>query len=49
MTGSGRYIRLQRLMDSLLRPGRANWRLGLFGILRRAIALLRERLPGVPT
>lgn len=38
---------MQRLLASLLRPGRANWRLGLFGLLRRAIGLLRARFPGV--
>ena len=37
----------QRLLASVLRPGRASWRIGLFGLLRRAIGLLRARFPGV--
>ena len=37
----------QRLLCSLLRPGRANATLGLFGVLRRAVGLLRGRFPGV--
>jgi hypothetical protein len=37
----------QRLLAAVLRPGKASWRTGLFGLLRRAIAMLRERLPGV--
>jgi hypothetical protein len=44
VTGSDKR---QRLLASVLRPGRASWRLGLFGLLRRAIVLLRERFPGV--
>ena len=39
--GDGR----QRLLCSLLRPGKAGPTLGLFGVLRRAIKLLRKRLP----
>lgn len=38
---------VQRLMAALLRPGNAGAKLGLFGMLRRAIRLLRERLPSV--
>lgn len=37
----------QRLLASLLRPGNASYRLGLFGILERAIALLQARFPGL--
>lgn len=37
----------QRLLGSLLRPGNANYRLGLFGMLRRAVKLLRARFPGL--
>jgi hypothetical protein len=35
----------QRILATLLRPGNANYRLGLFGILRRAVQLLRARFP----
>jgi len=38
---------IQRLLASMLRPGKAGWSMGLFGMLRRAIKLLRKRLPGV--
>ena len=38
---------MQRLVSSMLRPGRAGWSLGLFGLLRRAIRVLRKKLPGV--
>jgi len=37
----------QRLLASLLRAGNANYRWGLFGLLRRAVKLLRSRFPGV--
>jgi hypothetical protein len=37
--------RKQRLMASLLRPGNANYRAGLFGLLHRAIRVLRARFP----
>ncbi|HLV97295.1 MAG TPA: IS1380 family transposase [Ktedonobacterales bacterium] len=37
----------QRLLSALLRPGNASATVGLFGLLRRAIALLRERFPQV--
>ena len=37
----------QRLLAAVLRPGKAGWRVGLFGMLRRAIEMLRERLPDV--
>jgi hypothetical protein len=33
----------QRLMASMLRHGKAGWKAGLFGLLGRAVALLRER------
>jgi hypothetical protein len=36
-----------RLLASLLRPGKAGATLGLFGVLRRAVALLRQRFPDV--
>jgi hypothetical protein len=35
----------QRLMASLLRPGNASYRTGLFGLLRRAVGILRARFP----
>jgi hypothetical protein len=38
---------VQRLMATLLRPGNAKATLCLFGLLRRAIRLLRERFPAV--
>jgi len=38
---------IQRLMATLLRPGNAKATLGLFGLLRRAVRLLRERFPAV--
>jgi DDE family transposase len=37
----------QRLLGALLRPGNASATVGLFGLLRRAIALLRARFPKV--
>lgn len=37
----------QRLLASMLRPGRANSKTGLFGLLRRAIRLLRDRFADV--
>lgn len=37
----------QRLLSALLRPGNASATVGLFGLLRRAIALLRARFPKV--
>jgi len=37
----------QRLLAALLRGGNATSKVGLFGLLRRAIRLLRERFPGV--
>jgi len=37
----------QRLMATLLRPGNAGAKWGLFGLLRRAIRLLRQRFAGV--
>lgn len=37
----------QRLLTALLRPGNASATVGLLGLLRRAIALLRERFPKV--
>lgn len=36
---------VQRLMSALLRPGNAGAKDGLFGLLERAIRLLRERFP----
>jgi Transposase DDE domain. len=36
---------VQRLMASLLRPGNAGAKLGLFGMLRTAMRLLRKRFP----
>jgi hypothetical protein len=39
--------RKQRLLASLLRPGNAGAHVGLFGLLRRAIRLLRARFPEV--
>lgn len=38
---------IQRLMAVMLRPGNAGAKLGLFGMLRRAIRLLRKRFPSV--
>lgn len=38
---------VQRLMATLLRPGNAKATLGLFGTLRRAVRLLRQRFPAV--
>lgn len=38
---------VQRLMGTLLRPGNASAKIGLFGLLRPAIRLLRERFPEV--
>jgi hypothetical protein len=38
---------VQRLLASVLRPGKAIWSDGLLGMMRRAIALLRARFPGV--
>lgn len=35
------------LLASVLRPGKAGATLGLFGVLRRAVALLRQRFPDV--
>jgi hypothetical protein len=35
----------QWLLASVLRPGRASYKVGLFSLLRRAIRLLRERFP----
>jgi Transposase DDE domain group 1 len=35
----------QRLLTALLRPGNASATVGLFGVLRRAITLLRARFP----
>jgi hypothetical protein len=35
----------QRLLAALLRPGTADAKAGLFGLLRRALALLRKRCP----
>jgi hypothetical protein len=37
----------QRLLGSMLRPGNASYKRGLFGMLRRAVRLLRVRLPDV--
>ena len=37
----------QRLLSALLRPGNASATVGLLGLLRRAIALLRARFPKV--
>ncbi len=37
----------QRLLASMLRPGKAGWSMGLFGMLQRAIAILRKQLPDV--
>ncbi len=37
----------QWLLASVLRPGKASYRDGLFGLLRRAVRLLRARLPDV--
>ena len=37
----------QRLLAALLRPGRADSKTGLFGLLRRSIAALRQRFPDV--
>lgn len=37
----------QRLLGSLLRPGNASYRLGLLGMLRRAVKLLHARFPGL--
>jgi hypothetical protein len=37
----------QRLVAAMLRPGRADSKTGLFGILRRAIDMIRTRFPGV--
>ena len=37
----------QWLLASLLRPGNAGYRRGLFGLLRRAVRLLRSRFPRV--
>ncbi len=37
----------QRLLSILLRPGRAGATLGLTGLLRQAVSLLRERFPGI--
>jgi hypothetical protein len=42
ITGSDRR---QWLLASLLRPGKASYRDGLFSLLRRAIRLIRERFP----
>jgi hypothetical protein len=38
---------VQRLMATMLRPGNAGAKLGLLGLLRRAIRLLHERFPAV--
>ncbi len=38
---------VQRLMAVLLRPGNAGAKLGLFGMFRKAIRLLRKRFPAV--
>ena len=35
----------QRLLTSLLRPGNASYKTGLFGILRHAVRLVRARFP----
>lgn len=37
----------QRLAVSLLRPGTASYKVGLYAVLRRLIALLRARFPGL--
>jgi hypothetical protein len=37
----------QRLLAALLRPGNASSKVGLFGLLRRAVELLRARFPKV--
>jgi len=37
----------QRLLGTLLRPGNAGSEKGLFGMLRRAVKLLRARFPGL--
>ncbi len=37
----------QRLLSILLRPGRAGATLGLAGLLRQAVSLLRERFPSI--
>ena len=37
----------QRLLASLLRPGNASYKDGLFGMLGRAVVLLRDRFPQV--
>ena len=39
--------RRQRLLASMLRPGNASYRDGLYGMLRRAVRLLRARFPQV--
>ena len=38
---------VQRLLATLLRPGNAKATLGLFGLLRRAVQLLRARFPEI--
>jgi hypothetical protein len=35
----------QRLLTAVLRPGTAEAKVGLFGVLRRALAVLRQRFP----
>lgn len=38
---------VQRLVASVLRPGQASYKVGLFGVLKRLVKLLRRRIPGV--
>jgi hypothetical protein len=42
-----KVVRVQRLVAEVLRPGNASWRVGLFGVLRRIVGLVRERFGGV--